>query len=229
MRPDRERLRAEIARVYAHERERLGSEVTDEMAMPSYVAGNALSRRVFWGKLDHVRAAAALGPGLRVLDFGCGSGILLPALCGAEREVHATDLELGPARALARALALPGLRFHASDAWAQALPEASLDVVIAANVLEHVEARPELLARLARKLAPGGRLVVSGPTENALYRLGRRIVGFSGHYHVATVHDVLADVERTGLRRVARRRFPLPGPGCLYVIAAYQASAPHGA
>lgn len=226
MSAERARLRAEIARAYATHRPRLGQEVVDEMAMPSYVAGNALSRWAFWGKLRHVVELAALRPGGRVLDFGCGSGILLPALCGEGRRVEATDLELGPARQVAAALGLEGVRFHEAGAWEEAVPDGSLDAVVAANVLEHVEARPRLLATFARKLAPGGRLVVSGPTENALYRLGRRIVGFTGHYHVATVRDVLADVEATGLRRVARRRFPLPGPACLYVIAAYEAARP---
>ena len=35
-----------------------------------------------------------------------------------------------------------------------------------------------------------GRMLVSGPTENALYRLGRRIAGFDGHYHKVTIYDV---------------------------------------
>lgn len=225
----RARLRREIARAYEAHRPQLGQEAVDEMAMPSYVAGNALSRLVFWGKLRHVVEAADLAPGQRVLDFGCGSGVLLPALCAEGREVVATDLELGPARQVAGALGLAGVRFVEAAAWEEAVPDRSLDRIVAANVLEHVEPRPALLATFARKLVPGGRLVVSGPTENALYRLGRRIVGFTGHYHVATVHDVLDDVEAAGLRTRTRRRFPMPGPACLYVIAAYETPDPRPA
>jgi hypothetical protein len=62
----------------------------------------------------------------------------------------------------------------------------------------------ELLEILVRKLAPGGVLILSGPTENGLYRLGRRIAGFDGHYHETTIYHIEAVAERL-LRRVAVR------------------------
>jgi hypothetical protein len=88
-------------------------------------------------------------------------------------------------------------------------------------VLEHVEERPALLESMKRWLAPGGRLVISGPTENALYRFGRRLVGFTGHYHVTNVSHVFADADAVGLTRLRSRSWPLPGPLCLYRICAF--------
>ncbi|MEW6249755.1 MAG: methyltransferase domain-containing protein, partial [Planctomycetota bacterium] len=111
--------------------------------------------------------------------------------------------------------------FIPANAWAEHVPDGSLDLLVAANVLEHIEERRALLATMSAKLNPSGRLVISGPTENMLYRLGRRIVGFSGHYHVSNVSHVLADAAAVKLRRMARRRYPLPGPGCLYVVASF--------
>jgi hypothetical protein len=46
------------------------------------------------------------------------------------------------------------------------------------------------MIRLAESLADDGVVIVSGPTESPLYRLGRRVAGFGGHYHKHTVFDV---------------------------------------
>jgi hypothetical protein len=65
-------------------------------------------------------------------------------------------------------------------------------------------------------LKPGGRLLVSLPTENALYRLGRRIAGFSGHYHHANAASIDRDIRRFGFERRWRAQIPAPGPFCIY-------------
>jgi 2-polyprenyl-3-methyl-5-hydroxy-6-metoxy-1,4-benzoquinol methylase len=219
--PDRAATSAAIRAAYEDVGTALGRAVTDEMAVPAYLFGKPVSRYVFWRKLDIIIRAAALRPDTLVLDFGCGTGILLPRLSAAGRRVIATDLHLEIARRVAGRLALPRVQFISSGEWAAQAPDAGVQTIIAANVLEHIADRQALLRTFQRKLTPAGRLVISGPTENRLYRFGRRLIGFSGAYHVTTVRECLADAEAVGLRRVYRRRWPLPGPGCLYVIAAY--------
>ena len=49
---------------------------------------------------------------------------------------------------------------------------------------------PEVSAEFVRLLKPDGRLIVSGPTESVFYRAGRRLAGFSGHYHVRNIYDI---------------------------------------
>jgi 2-polyprenyl-3-methyl-5-hydroxy-6-metoxy-1,4-benzoquinol methylase len=215
------RLKPALAATYEATRPALPRDVLESMAVPSYLHGNALSRLVFWRKLSVIVGAARLVPGSRVLDFGCGSGVLLPRLQQDGRRVLATDEHLEFARDLAARLRLERVEFIPANAWQAAIPDGTIETIIAANVLEHIENRRGLLADLVRKLAPTGRLVVSGPTENALYRLGRRIVGFTGAYHVADVFDVLADIDALGLRRASLRRWPLPGPLCLYQVSAF--------
>jgi len=206
---------------YQESGESLRREITDEMAVPSYIEGAWLSRYIFWGKLRHVMRAAQLSENAQVFDFGCGTGILLPGLVGDGRIVFATDLHLEIARNLARRLNLQSVEFLSSDCWQEALPDGQIDTIIAANVLEHFKNRREILSILGRKLTPTGRLVVSGPTENWLYRLGRRMVGFSGHYHVTTVFHVFDDARAVGLRQITDKSFPFAGPLCLYKIAAF--------
>jgi 2-polyprenyl-3-methyl-5-hydroxy-6-metoxy-1,4-benzoquinol methylase len=200
----------------------VGREVTDEQAVPAYLQGWALSRWVFWRKLKFVIEGAALRADSKVLDFGCGTGILLSELCASNRRVYATDLHMEIARAVVRRLGLGRVEFVDPHRWAEVIPDGQMDTVVAANVLEHIENRQDSLRQLVRKLKPDGRLVISGPSENSLYRFGRWLIGFSGHYHVTNVQHVVADALAVGLRPVYRRRWPLPGPMCLYEITAFR-------
>jgi SAM-dependent methyltransferase len=199
----------------------LGTDVTDEMAIPAYLGGRRISRYVFWRKLDFIVATARLKPNTRGFDFGCGTGILLPRLCGDGRQVAATDLHPEIAQCLAKNLGLASVAFLPADSWQRELPDGQIDAIIAANVLEHIVDRREVLSILKRKLSRTGCLVISGPTENRLYRFGRRLIGFSGKYHVTTIDAILADARAVGLRQERLTRFPLPGPFCLYKVAAF--------
>jgi cyclopropane fatty-acyl-phospholipid synthase-like methyltransferase len=200
----------------------LGNGVIDEMAVPSYLKGNCFSRLVFRRRLRHVLRLAHLASVTRAFDFGCGTGVLLPWLADGRRTVFATDLHMEIAQKLVAILTLKGVEFVAADQWQEIVPEGQIDVIVAADVIEHIEDRRGLLSLLAKKLAPTGRIVVSGPTENWLYRLGRRIVGFSGDYHVTTIRQIAIDAQAIGLRQVESRSFPLPGPCCLFQIMAFE-------
>ena len=203
------------------EAKRLNRDITDEMAVPAYLKGNPLSRWVFWGRLRHVIRQAQLRPGTKVFDFGCGTGVLLSRLACEGRTVYGTDLHLDIARRLVAELKLPRVNLLEADRWQQAIPDGQMDTIIAADVLEHIEERQELLSIFRRKLAPGGRLVICGPTENWMYKIGRRIVGFSGHYHVTAIAQCLADARAVGFKQVETTSFPFPGPFCLFNIAAF--------
>jgi len=110
--------------------------------------------------------ARPLAAGRRVLDAACGEGYgsALVAAAGA-REVLGLDLGAeAVAHARARYGGRPGLRFEQADATAlDALPDASFDLVLSFETLEHVEAQERLLDGFARLLAPGGLLLVSTP------------------------------------------------------------------
>ena len=220
--PSRNVLREAISRAFSTHEGVLGREITDEQAVPSYLRGWALSRAVFWGKLKPIVRAANVRPGEAVFDFGCGTGILLPTWVGRGARVWATDLHLEMARHVARELVPGQVDFVASDAWCDAIPDGSLDAVVAANVLEHIEDRPALYSTLRRKLKPCGRFVVSGPTENSAYRFGRALIGFTGEYHVTTIDDLLREVAHRGFRQTWLHRYPLPGPACLYRVARFE-------
>jgi SAM-dependent methyltransferase len=99
------------------------------------------------------------GPGLRVLEAGCGTGGNLAMLREFGRvEAFESDEE---ARLVARAKAHMEVRHGA-------LPDdipftGRFDVIALLDVLEHVERDVESLAALARLLAPSGRLYITVP------------------------------------------------------------------
>jgi len=148
-----------------------------------------------------------------VLDFGTGSGILLPTLQAGGAEVWATDLDVSPARSLTAALRLD-TRIVAPeeyDDW-RAEHAGTLNVIMALDVFEHL-AEGELASvtgQLRPLLAPGGRLVVSGPTETPAYKLGRFLAGFRNVYHYRSVFDIDAQLRTDWAVEEARflPRFP---------------------
>jgi 2-polyprenyl-3-methyl-5-hydroxy-6-metoxy-1,4-benzoquinol methylase len=194
----------------------LSREANDESAVPSYTHWNPAIRWLMFRRLEVTRrmalealAAGRGRAGLSALDFGCGLGMLIPALGGSVESLFVCDEQLGPARSTAEAFAAANVVCLGPDEVATRIPDASLAVVIAADVLEHVESLTDVVALFHRKLRPGGVLIVSGPTENRAYALGRWIAGFSGDYHVRSVFDVEVEIGRAAFVLERLRQLPL--------------------
>lgn len=171
----------------------------DEAGFPAYSHKNPLINWLFWQRLrkvmDYIERDA---PYEQVLDFGCGSGVMLPCLCGISNRVTAMDIDLLPFRQVNRQRAFPAnLQVHdAREVTLADLPQASFDLIIATDVLEHVDDLPGTLNGMKALLKPNGKIIISGPTENILYKIGRKLAGpeYSGDYHergILEVRDLL--------------------------------------
>ena len=181
----------------------------DHIGFPAYSHANPLINWLFWKRLhtvmDYVERDA---PYRRVLDFGCGSGVMLPFLSRISERVVAADVDLVPLEHMTKYIPVAAnvQTSDASDRLYLREPAASFDLIIALDVLEHVKDLADTLGQLLRMLQPGRHLVVSGPTENLLYRFGRRLAGpeYSGDYHergVAEIRAVLA--QKSSIQHVA--------------------------
>src|SRR5262245_10801247 len=107
---------------------------------------------------------AALEPGQRVLDLGCGTGTLLIEVKRRQPTVDAVGLDPDPA-ALARArrkAERAGVRVRLDEGFGDALPyeDSSFHRVLSSFMLHHLEpgTKAATLREAHRVLAPGGTL-----------------------------------------------------------------------
>jgi 2-polyprenyl-6-hydroxyphenyl methylase/3-demethylubiquinone-9 3-methyltransferase len=116
--------------------------------------------------------------GLRILDIGCGGGILSEPLArlGADM-VGADPAEKNIAIATAHAKD-QGLAIDYRATTAEALAEAGerFDVVLAMEVVEHVVDVPEFVATCASMVKPGG-LMIAATLNRTLKSFALAIVG----------------------------------------------------
>lgn len=108
--------------------------------------------------------------GRRVLDVGCGAGLLtepLTRLGAVVTGVDAAAETVAVARVHAEAARL-AIDYRAGGVEAAA---GTFDLVTCLEVIEHVADRPAFARGLAARVAPGGLLILSTPNRTALSRV----------------------------------------------------------
>jgi SAM-dependent methyltransferase len=159
---------------------------------PTYVA-----------KLEAVRAwLDRLPAGTRVLDAGCGEGVLVEEYAG---RLAIEGVDPNYASASVRAGSVTALPFA----------PAAFDRALCLDVLEHLtyDDQPKALAELHRVVRPGGELLVSVPNlahlQSRVHFMlqGRLIRTASEHKHPGDrpAGDYIALAERAGFTLIARR------------------------
>ena len=188
----------------------------DEAGFPAYSHPNPFINWLFWQRLHKVMNYVERdAPYEHVLDFGCGSGVMLPFLCGISTRITAMDVDLLPFERVSHQQAFPAnLEVHdAREVTLKDFPKGSFDIIIATDVLEHVDDLPGTLANIAALLRPGGQIIISGPTENIFYKIGRALAGpeYSGDYHERGILEVRKLLgEQMKVIHIATLYWPVP-------------------
>ncbi|SEO99855.1 bifunctional 2-polyprenyl-6-hydroxyphenol methylase/3-demethylubiquinol 3-O-methyltransferase UbiG [Aquisalimonas asiatica] len=108
--------------------------------------------------------------GLRMLDIGCGGGLLSEAMAGLGASVHGVDVSdsnIQVARLHAREQGL-AITYETATAEALAGRGARYDVVLNMEVVEHVADLPAFMAAVNRLISPGGHTFVATINRNAV-------------------------------------------------------------
>jgi SAM-dependent methyltransferase len=133
-----------------------------ERFVPHLMAGRMIEAehrgRYWW--------ASPLVPAKTVLDAACGTGYGTNILAGAgaasvvgiDRAPHVIDF--------ARTQAQHGAEFHVGDLLDIPFPDATFDVVVCFEAIEHVTMPEPALDELRRVLAPTGLLAISSPNRD---------------------------------------------------------------
>ena len=121
-------------------------------------------------RLDWIDSLVPLR-GLRVLDVGCGGGILADSMARKGAEVLGIDLAtkaLKVAQLHALEAQTEGVRYREISAEALALEQAgTFDVVTCMEMLEHVPVPSSIVKACATLVKPGGRVFFSTINRNA--------------------------------------------------------------
>lgn len=172
----------------------------DEVDLDRYYGAYPFARatpsritRFFHGRLWRRLRAAGVARGARVLDYGCGRGLLVDELRRRGLDAHGYDA-YDPAYADRAALA------------------AGYDAAIAQDVIEHVAAPLALLDELGRLVRPGGLVAIGTPDAAAidLARPGRwhHTLHQPYHRHLLAHPALVAAATARGWTVVAHHRRP---------------------
>lgn len=174
---------------------------------PKYTTRNPIARALvsrFLSTLDSLAAEAAPSS---VHDVGCGEGVLAMRIARRYPRVMASDASLSiveKARDAAKAQGL-SIDFIVESLYSLSADRHSADLVIAAEILEHLD-RPELaIERLAQ--ITKGHLLVSIPHEPLW-----RVLNLARLAYVAQLGNTPGHVNHwseRGLRRLLERRFEI--------------------
>jgi 2-polyprenyl-3-methyl-5-hydroxy-6-metoxy-1,4-benzoquinol methylase len=177
-----------------------------EMAIPSYLNWNPLVRSIFWRRYDKVYGLAEFSPEMVVCELGCGIGVFLPMLVQETAKVYAVDLFPQYAQELTKQFDLDVI-FSTNLEY---VPDNSLDVLFAVEVLEHFDELEAGIQLITRKLKQGGQLIISGPTENLLYKTGRFVVGYNKYheYHRNNIYGIRQAILDAGYTLERTINFP---------------------
>ncbi len=161
--------------------------------------------------------------GRRVLDLACGEGYGAALLARRAAAVLGVDVSAQAIDHAKREYAnLANAEFRTGSCTAIPAGDATMDVVVSFETLEHITQQEEFMAELARVVKPDGVLVISCPNK-AEYTDKRKT---ENEFHVKELY-------RDELAQLVRRRFPHATwygqkPTFYSVIAPEGAAAPAG-
>ncbi len=167
--------------------------------------------------IDEFKAFGASTSPLKILDAGCGDGVLLRILAALpDVELHGVDYN--PLRVQRAQASVPSAIVKEGNLASLEFPDGCFDIVVISQVLEHIPDDLVVLRELARVLNEKGCIVLGVPNEGCfLARLRNRFLQPSiarttdhVHFYTERVIEHLIDAAGLFVREVMREGFFTP-------------------
>jgi ubiquinone/menaquinone biosynthesis C-methylase UbiE len=155
-----------------------------------------------------------------VLEFGYGSGILLPSLANISQNLYGIDITSNPEIVSA---SLEKMNISATlkneDILKANYPESFFDIIICFSVFEHIADPDKILIEISRILKPDGQLLVGMPMVSKTMEKLFDLIGYHGinQHHVTNHKEFLSvAVKYFNLEKRNRLFQFIPEAACLY-------------
>lgn len=139
--------------------------------------------------------------GPKVLELGCGDGLITQELVSYFDDVMAVDASTARVRrAVRRVRAVKDKKakvtFHVAM-FEDFEPQGSFDTIIASNILEHVDTPTQVLRKAKTWLKEGGYIIIVVPNAYSIHRRIGRIMGLLSDVHELTEENIADGHKRT--------------------------------
>ena len=159
-----------------------------------------------------------VGPGDRVLECACGTGMLSLVIAEKCEFLTATDFAPGMLKqAKKNCSALSNIRFEMADITKLPYPDGSFDKVVAGNVIHLLDEPLKALGELDRVCRPGGLLIIptymnrdnAGNTSNFASAVGKAGADFKRQFTVSSYRQFFREAGYNDVKiSVAEGRIP---------------------
>lgn len=134
----------------------------------------------------------------RVLNVGCSTGIIDRFLAPHVATVTGIDIDVSAITSARACSNVPNANFYIGDAMHLDFRDASFDVVVCAQVYEHVSDPAQMMAEILRVLAPGG---------VCYFAATNRFCIMEQHYHLPFLSIIPVPMAHIYLRLAARGKY----------------------
>lgn len=183
----------------------------DECSLSSYAHPNKLISWLFWKRIDVVLSMPSDLENKEVLDFGCGGGVIFKYLAehkcniiGCENQFYQLSKDI--AKRLNVEVDIYKDLFE--------IRNKKFDFIFALDILEHIYKLDLVIDKLLELSHHKTKIIISGPTENLFYKIGRILIGYveQGRFHERNIYGVEGQLKKKGLKRIITKNIYSPFP-----------------
>lgn len=177
---------------------RISAKIIRELNMPkslAYKSPNPFIRRIFWQRFDVLLKLSNIKKTDKVADVGCGSGLFLPTLSKFSSEVYAFDKDINKSTyELLKMFKIRNVKLIKKDIRKSFKLKNYFDVVICADVLEHIDNVEGVIGNISNIMKNNGKLLVSNPSDSIIYKFLSYFTGFKKsslkEKHITNTKDI---------------------------------------